>query len=418
MSGLFAAWFVLCGLITLVWIRRHFEVSRAGRTVSTLSPDRYDAPPDPAPSVSVIVAAKDEEAGIERCVRTLLDQDYPNFTLTVVNDRSDDRTGAILEEMQREAGGRLRVLHVTELPEGWYGKTNAVHTGLQCADGEYLLFTDADCEQTSRRTLTTAVRYAVENGIELLSVLPEMQPGCLWDAVMQPVCAGVLMIWHRPERVNDPNRREAYANGAFMLIRRGAYRRIGGHQAVRASVCEDMQLARNAKAAGVRLHVIHNQGLYVTRMYGSFIETVRGWSRIFVGSLQRPFRVLLALGLLGVFSIVPFVSLAAALIGRATWGAEGSEWWGWAVAVSVAAVVALQSVMFRFYRLLGAGGWRALLFGPGAVVCFGILLHALLRVGGIGSTIWGGTAYRPGARRTPGSASGRVAAEEGATHAG
>ncbi len=389
MDTLLNVWTAICGLITLVWTRRHLQISRAGNATAALSADMYDAPPDPAPAVSIIIAAKDEEPVIERCIRTLLDQDYPDFELIAVNDRSSDRTGAILDRLQRESPDKLTVAHVTDLPRGWLGKCNAVRTAVERASGTYLLFSDADCEQISTRTVSTAVRYAIENDIEFLSAMPVMKPGCFWDALLQPVCTAVLMVWHPPEKVNDPDRPEAYANGAFMLFRRDAYDRIGGHERVRSALCEDMQLARIAKAAGVRLHAIQNRDLYATRMYTSLGAAWRGWARIFQGSLQRPSKLALAALVLSVFSILPAATVVAALANVAGFATP----WTWLLIAAAAALVAQHSVLLRFYGLLGTRRWWALTYVPAAVMCLAIVVNAGRKSLGLGDTTWRGTTY-------------------------
>lgn len=396
MSVLYTLWVALCLLITVVWLTRHIDLARARRRVDALGPNSFDGPPEPAPVCSVIVAAKDEEDVIEQCVRSLLVQDYPNLELIFVNDRSTDRTGRILESLRSTAPDRLRVVNVDELPDGWTGKPNAMCNGVRIATGEFLLFSDADCEQISKRTVSMAMRYAVENGIDFLSILPIVEPACLAEAIIQPVCTGVLMIWHKPEKVNDPNRTTAYANGAFMLIRRDAYERIGGHQAVRNVICEDMQMARNAKAAGVTLRVVQNRDLYRSRMYVDFAETWRGWTRILHGSLQYPGRIVLAILLLKTFSIFPWVSLAASLCGWLIAGGPTAWPWTYLTFASAAAVIAQQSVTARLYPLLRAPARRSLTYIIGSFFCLAILANALLKSIGYGSTTWRGTTYRGG----------------------
>ena len=387
-------------MVTLVWLGRHIDISRARRNASRLSSDMFDGPPTPAPSVSVVVAARDEEAVIERCVRTLLDQDYPDMEVIVVNDRSGDRTGEILDACRRQAPDKLRVVTVTQGRPGWFGKVNAVQTGVAIAQGQYLLFSDADCEQVSKHTVSVAVRFAIERDIDFLSVMPVMVASCTAEAIIQPVCVAVLMFWHPPEKVNDPGQSAAYANGAFMLIRREAYERIGGHERVRDALCEDMQLARNAKSAGVRLHVAQNRDLYRTRMYDTFGEAWRGWTRILQGSLQRPRRVLLAMVLLLLFSIGPWVALAASVAGLVPVGSGQPAEWGLAATVWGLAVLAQQSVMIRFYPMLGLSPRWAPSYLGGALLCFGIMLNALLKLCGLGSTKWRGTTYRSRDMRT------------------
>jgi len=395
MSVIFWVWIALGLLIGIVWLRRHVDLSRARARASFLSPEMYESGAFAPPRVSVVVAARDEEADIERCIRTLLQQDYPNFEIVAVNDRSVDRTGPILEHLREEAPNRVRIVTIKECPAGWFGKVHAVHAGVAVAEGDYLLFTDADCEQLSDRTITVATCFAMENNIDLLSVTPTVSPACFWETIVQPAAAGVLMFWHPPDKVNNPAQPQAYANGAFMLFSRDAYRRIGGHEPVRHALCEDMQLARNAKAAGLRLHVIQNRGLYRTRMYETLGETWRGWSRIMQGSLQRPGRVLVAAVVLSIISITPWVSLIAVCADRAAMGAASAQWLvaggAWALAVA-----AQLSVMIRFYPLVGAPRWRAVTYPLGALALLAVLVNAFLKLLGMGTTNWSGTTYPAG----------------------
>ena len=115
-------WLFFLGVAVLVWLTRHLDIARAQRDQEPLASDSFDGPPANAPRISVVIAAKDEAENIETCVRTMMDQDYPDYELIVVNDRSSDRTGAILDELAAEyrAGenDRLRPVHVTELREG------------------------------------------------------------------------------------------------------------------------------------------------------------------------------------------------------------------------------------------------------------------------------------------------------------
>ena len=309
----------------------------------------------------------------------------------MVNDRSGDRTGAILDEQSRESPDKMRVVHVSQLPAGWFGKPNAVQSGVDIARGDYYVFTDADCELDSPHTLAITTRYAIENDIDFLSVLPVVEPSCPTEAIAQPVCSAVLMIWHPLAKVNDPSHPSAYANGAFMLIRREAYERIGGHRSVRNVVCEDLQLARNAKAAGVRLHVVQNRDLYHTQMYDSFDQVWRGWSRIFQGAFQRPRRVLLAMLILFVFSLLPWISLVATITALAQQG--WSQPWTGLFVVWLAAAAAQQSLTLRLYPLMRAPRRRSVSYFAGAVLCFAILADALLKLLGIGKTSWRGTTY-------------------------
>ncbi|GAF93650.1 unnamed protein product, partial [marine sediment metagenome] len=269
----------------------------------------------------VFVAAKDEQENIERCVRSLLAQDYPNFALTVCNDRSDDRTGEIVAKIAEE-DSRLRLLNIEHLPDGWCGKNNAMQIGIAGTDGEWICMGDADCEQTSNRTLSVAMRYAQDVEADLLSVLPNLEMLGFWENVIQPVCSGVLMIWFKPAKVNSPDKPNAYANGAFMLMKRSAYEAIGTHAEVKGEVNEDMHMASRIKQAGLNLKVARNVGLYNVRMYTSLKQMLRGWGRIFFGTFGTVRRLTATLLVLLLTSLMPY---AVTILGLSL--ASYSGWW-------------------------------------------------------------------------------------------
>lgn len=389
-------WVVLLCLVALVWASRHIEISRARRRFRPLSEDSYkDGLADP-PSLSVLIAAKDEEANIERAVRTMLAQDYPRFELIVINDRSTDGTPAILERLAAETGtnGRLKVVHVTQLREGWFGKNNAMREGVARAGGQWLCFSDADCTQLSRRTLSLAVRHAVETGAEFLSVLPILEARGFWERIVQPVCGAVMVFWFHPKRVNDPRHPAAYANGAFMMITRETYQAIGGHEAVRTEVNEDIHMARLAKQSGRRLLVVSNDNLYSVRMYTGLRQIWHGWSRIFYGCFGSFRRLFISMMFLLTTNVLPYASL---ILGWTVTGVRGWDQAGpWRIVAlaASAAVLAQVTTIARFYRMSRTSPWLAPTFILGAVICIGMLISAMRRLGGRATTTWRGTTYR------------------------
>ncbi|MCZ6652518.1 MAG: glycosyltransferase, partial [Planctomycetota bacterium] len=141
MNIVFMIWSGLLLLIALLWASRHLALSRNQRLDKPLSSSSAVKLPTPAPKVSMLVAAKDEEANIEACVTSMLAQDYPALEVFAVNDRSTDRTPEILERITSKNGIPYTALHVAELREGWFGKNNAMHEGVQHAQGEWLCFT-------------------------------------------------------------------------------------------------------------------------------------------------------------------------------------------------------------------------------------------------------------------------------------
>ncbi len=408
-------WTIACTLIALVWASRHRDLNKARRTVRALTPASYDGAPASPPRVSVCVAAKDEQDNIEACVRSFLTQDYPDFQVIIANDRSTDRTGEILRRLEAEGDARLRVVTVRELRAGWFGKNNAMREAVAAADGHYLCFADADCRQTSHRTLSVAMHEIRDGGVDFLSVLPVLETRSVWERIIQPVCAAVMLLWFHPDRVNNPRSKAAYANGAFMLMSRRAYERIGGHETVRQQVNEDTHMARLAKSAGLKLRVIQNEGLYVTRMYSTFGQAWRGWSRIFYGCFGSVQRVAVSLLVLLLLSISPWATLLTCVVIL-----PGRPDAGWADPVRLLALLAgaacffMLTVMLRFYRLVRIPPAYALTYPFGAVLCAGMLTSALLKASGATGTTWRGTTYR----RQPQLPNGSMAARSPVTAPG
>lgn len=386
-------------LSLVVWCVRHLAISIAIRRLPPLRSDMFAGDARPCPSVSFLVAGKEEENNIEACLRSLIAQDYPALEIIAINDRSADRTGEI---MDRVAAGcdRLKVVHVRELPPDWFGKNNAMREGVAGSTGQWLAFTDADCMFACPRTLRIAVRYAEERGADFLSVLPVHEAQGFWERVVQPACSGILMIWFNPVLVNNPRRRAAYANGAFMLMRRSCYDRIGGHHAVRRQLNEDIHMARLAKAAGQRLLVVSNEGLYSVRMYATFREIWNGWSRIFLGCFGTLGRLFASLMLVLVFTMLPWAASAAWLIGAAL-GRPAPPLWDLIGALATLSGILQLSVTARFYALSHVAPVYGLLYPLGAVVGCGALLNAMKRAVSGSAVTWRGSTYHPQAA-TPG----------------
>ena len=377
--------------VCAVWLGRHVVLSRAGQVLPPIHDGLYRDQNGPLPAMTMLVAAKDEERNIEGCVRSIAAQDYPSLQIVAINDRSADRTGPILDGI---AAGepRLTAVHVTQLREGWFGKNNAMREGVERASGEWLCFTDADCVLGARRCLTVAMRYALEHRVDFLSVLPNLDNNGFWERVIQPACGGIMMIWFNPLKVNDPSRSAAYANGAFMLMKRSCYDAVGGHESFKTEVNEDVHMAIRAKAIGQRLRVVSNENLYAVRMYNSLKQTWHGWSRIFYGCFGNYRRLVLSALVVVIFTLTPW--LTAAATGVAVAAGAGTPLVRGLLYTAMAAGAAQLSVMVRFYRLSHSSPLYGLLYPIGAAIGLGALVNAMRRLRGRGTTNWRGTVYR------------------------
>ena len=382
---------VLMSLMACIWLTRHVRIAREKRGGVLLSPDD-PGPPIPAPKVSLIVAGKDEEANIESCVRSLLSQEYPDFEVIACNDRSTDRTGEILDRLAAE-DGRLRVIHVRELPAGWKGKNHAMHQAVGLAAGECLFFTDADCRLTSPRTIAVAMRELASRGVGLLSILPNLAMKGFWENAIQPACSGVMMIWFEPGKVNNPAKHHAYANGAFILMRRDAYDAVGGHAAIRDALQEDMTLAQRVKRAGLGLAVTRSVGLYDVRMYTTLGQILRGWLRIFFGSFPSLGRLFPPLLLIVMMGLLPY-AVAAVGLSLAAAGAAPVCWWRAAGLAGAGTALLQLSVIFRYYKLIYADPKFFWTYPLGGIIMACILLAAMTKHLPGAKLTWKGTSYK------------------------
>jgi cellulose synthase/poly-beta-1,6-N-acetylglucosamine synthase-like glycosyltransferase len=226
-------------LLVLLLFRRRRRVSDFPATV-----------PRP-PFVSIIVPARNEADNIAPCIGTLLNSDYEQREIIVVNDGSTDETGTIARALEERAPGELTVVDTTPLPEGWLGKNWACWTGYRLARGEILLFTDADTRHDDD-LLGHAVGAWTATGAGLVTVLPRQLMQSFWERVALPhVFLSVHLRFLSLLQAKQPrNPRAAIANGQFLMLPRSVYEQIGGHEAVRGEVVEDMRLAQLAVAAG------------------------------------------------------------------------------------------------------------------------------------------------------------------------
>jgi glycosyltransferase involved in cell wall biosynthesis len=298
---------VLFGSIAFFWVCHGLRVAYGALRLPWIK-DFSPAPDADCPHISLIFAAREEEEKLPAALATLAAIDYPHLEIIAVNDRSQDRTGRILDEL---ACGheRLRVVHIDTLPAGWLGKTHALHTGYERSTGDWLLFTDADV-----RFAPDAVRRAVsvvnERNLDHLTLFGDVEMVGFWEKVLITFFGMAFHIATDPHRVSNPESWTYVGVGAFQLLKRSAYEAAGTHRRLAMEVVDDMKLGKIVKGAGFRSSVGLAQNAVVIRWHAGLGNLVRGVTKNFFAALGYNVALVLlaAIGML-LLNVAPFVAV-------------------------------------------------------------------------------------------------------------
>jgi len=369
-------------LIALAWLLKVFAAARGLPTIRDLTRDEHNLNPTSEPRLTVIVPARNEAAHIAATLYSLLEQDYAKLRILAVDDRSDDATGEIIDELSNAHAGRLDSLHIETLPPNWLGKTHAMSLAADYAiavqDADFLLFTDADVVYRSD-ALRRALAHAVATGADHLVVMPTMLIR-RWDEALLLGFFQVLGLWGpRPWRVADPRAmRDAIGIGAFNMLRVSAYKALGGLEPQRMDILEDLTIGRRVKRAGLAQRMAFGRGLVSVH----WAPGASGLIKVMTKNIFSLFRfhvslLLLACVWMALFCLGPVVGV----------GFEATR-------LPALATTAAIVLAYRLYgRRSGIAVWNALFFPVGAV----IFIYTLLRSAGVtlwrGGVVWRGTFY-------------------------
>lgn len=232
----------------------------------------------PAPRLSVVIPARNEERVIASCVGSVLRQDYPNLEVIVVDDGSDDGTAEIVEDLVA-ADPRCRLVRGRPLEPGWLGKCNALDHGVAHATGEYLLFIDADVV-VAPGAATAGVLEMERRSLALLSLWPYHTVRGVLASPVQSVVVGFALFADAMQRVFGRRFPEALGVwGPFILVEAAAYAAVGGHATVRGDVNEDQMLGRRFREAGLRTAMLQGTELVSVTMYDDLPALWFGWTK-------------------------------------------------------------------------------------------------------------------------------------------
>lgn len=334
---------------------------------------------EPYPKLTAVIPACNEEATLEPAVRSLLAQDYPNLEIVLINDRSTDGTGAIIDRLA-DSDARVVPLHIDELPVDWLGKVHAMHRGTTVATGEWILFADADvCYEPA--ALRNTVAFAETHAFDHVSLIPRLVRRGMLHNIMLDTFGTALLLTVPLHSVSDPDSDAFFGVGAFNLVRRSAWARTEGFAWLRMEIADDMALGLMLQRSGARTFAGAAQDTLTLEWYESATAMVRGLEKNLYAVMGRfsPLRATaVALGamLIGVLPVAGFALPAP---------------FGWPL--SLAATCALA--------VLGAvTAWRwhtspfSMLFLPvGLLGMGGALLRSMLSYLRNGGAIWRGTLY-------------------------
>ncbi len=372
------AW-ILGLILGAVWLHRLVDAAVGMPTITDIARPEWDAPPGQA-SVAVVVPARNEQEHVEATLRSLLALDYPNLQIIAVNDRSTDATGEIVERVAaQQPGSRLRVLHVEELPAGWLGKTHAMWLAAQQCESDWILFTDADVVFRAD-ALRRALGYVEKERADHLIVFPTMELKSPGERMMVAFFQALFTFGHRPWKVADPDARDHMGVGAFNLVRRSAYQKVGTYEKLRLAVIDDMKLGEAIKDNGLAQRVVFGKDLLSIHWAQGGMGVVRNLTKNMFALMQfRWPRALGAAFLLGLLNLGPFVGL---------WAAPGWAKLGYGVAACVIFALylgmSLKSKISPIYFLAHPLSTLAFVF---------ILLRSTFLTLWQGGVIWRGTKY-------------------------
>lgn len=367
----------LAVLAGVTWPALAVRFALGGRRLASLG--RVEPlPAENLPSLTVIVAAKDEERRVEQAARSLLAQDYPGLTVSVVDDRSNDATPQILRRLASE-DARLTVTRIDDLPDGWTGKSHALAAAAARATTEWLLFTDGDVD-LAPNACRRAISLAVRDGRDHLAVAPDLEVETLGEAIFIAYFVIMFHVSQEPWKAQDPRSRGSIGIGAFNLVRREAYERAGGHGAIRFELIDDLALGRLLKRNGARQAFALPARLVGVRWHVGVRGLVRGVEKnAFAAVGYRTAPALLAVVAQLTIAVMPALGLF--LPG---WLPKASSLLAWAGA-GLAYFVASRSVRVR--------PWQVVFMPIGGILFSYAFLRSTILTLARGGVVWRGTFY-------------------------
>ena len=375
-------WLVAGVLLGADWLRRSLRTAFGMKRLVDVTHPEWDRQPrqnDPQPSVAVVVPARNEGGTIEKCLLSLLAQDYPDLHIVAVDDRSSDATGAIMDRIAATSAERLSVLHVTELPPGWLGKTHAMWLGAAQSRTDWILFTDGDVIFRPD-ALSRTLAYAESSRSDHLVIFPTLIMKGVGERMMLGFFGLASLLLLRPWKVKDPKARDFIGAGAFNLIRRDAYEVLGTYRALRMEVIDDLKLGEAAKAHGFKQECVVGIDLVRVRWAEGGMGVVRNLRKNAFSLLNFNWSlVVLAIVAGMIYQLGPWVGLILA---------PGIAKAGFAVAI-----FSIGVLYWRMGRQFGLPVWFFVTHPLSTIMFIYALLNSAVSSLVHGGVVWRGTNY-------------------------
>ena len=221
--------------------------------------DKFEKKEHMKPKVSVILPARNEEKFIEKCLNSLVEQDYDNYEIIAINDSSNDSTGDIIKK-QSEKFPKVIFVNAKPKPDGWMGKNWACMEGYKRASGDLLLFTDADTTHT-RSVISLAVSHLLSLELDALTVIPRMLCLDRITKITLPMISTFLHTRFSALRVNDTSKNTGYFFGSFFIMKKSTYDSVGTHESVKSELVEDGALGRKVKESDFKMRMVRGEHL-------------------------------------------------------------------------------------------------------------------------------------------------------------
>jgi len=368
---------VLLGLVALLWIAEAIDLAIGVPSLASID----DVPPLPderRPRVSILFAARDEAEKLPRALETLLSLDYPNYEVVAVDDRSADATGAILDAAALR-DSRIRPVRVDFLPPGWLGKPHALQQAYENSSGEWLIFTDADVH-FSPDLLQRTIALAEAKHWDHVTLLGRAKMFTIGEKIAMTFFGLALVGGTRPWSAHNTNSQGYSGVGAFQMMRRSAYEKMGTHQRLAMEVIDDMKLGKLAKEAGVRSGAAKAGDAVSVHWHAGVRNMVRGTTKNFFAASGYS----LPLALLQIFGLVLMCDVPVAALPFVH---------GWArifAAIAVALpLIATAGVALEFHAPIV----YAFTYPIGALIFAWMLTRSMIVTLWQGGIIWRGTFY-------------------------